>query len=91
MNRNTWIVVIVILAAWEAICRLQWVPGVILPDPPVTVYLLLIGECGHVLKRAWEQDNDKMTTLWEIGQHGAVSGGAGHGERWRWRSLDVDQ
>ena len=33
MNRNTWIVVIVILAAWEAICRLQWVPGVILPAP----------------------------------------------------------
>ena len=33
MNRNTWIVTIVILAVWEAVCRLQWVPGVILPAP----------------------------------------------------------
>ena len=33
VNRNTWIVTIVILAVWEAVCRLQWVPGVILPAP----------------------------------------------------------
>ena len=32
------------------------------------------GITPYLLKRAWEQDNDKMTTLWEIGQHGAVSG-----------------
>lgn len=27
-----------------------------------------------ILKRAWEQDNDKMSVLWELGQHGSVSG-----------------
>lgn len=27
-----------------------------------------------ILKRAWDEDNDKMTVLWEMGQHGAVSG-----------------
>lgn len=32
------------------------------------------GITPYLLKRAWEQDNDKMTTLWEMGQHGAVSG-----------------
>ncbi len=33
VSRNTWIVTIVILAVWEAVCRLQWVPGVLLPAP----------------------------------------------------------
>jgi hypothetical protein len=32
------------------------------------------GILPYLLKRSWEQDNDKMTTLWEIGQHGVVSG-----------------
>lgn len=28
----------------------------------------------YILKRAWEEDNDKPTLLWEIGQFGGVSG-----------------
>ena len=32
------------------------------------------GVVPYLLKRAWEHDNDKQTTLWEMGQHGSVSG-----------------
>lgn len=28
----------------------------------------------YIIKRAWEQDNAKQSVLWEIGQHGSVSG-----------------
>lgn len=32
------------------------------------------GITPYIIKRAWEQDNDKDSTLWEIGQFGTVSG-----------------
>lgn len=32
------------------------------------------GVTPYLLKRVWDHDNDKLTTLWEIGQHGSVSG-----------------
>lgn len=32
------------------------------------------GIIPYLIQRAWEQDNDKDTVLWELGQHGSVSG-----------------
>jgi hypothetical protein len=43
--------------------------GVTFGSPEATAAIV-----PYIVKRAWEQDNEKASVLWEIGQHGAVSG-----------------
>lgn len=43
--------------------------GVFFSSPEATAAIT-----PYVIKRAWDVDNDKNTVLWEMGQHGAVSG-----------------